>query len=71
MSDFKFKFVCIHKQPLKFDRDRDYVEARMVHETNNCELSCLLDDMENFLRGCGYVFRGGLQIVEDDDEDNY
>ena len=54
----KFTFI---KEPLdnKFDRIKVIVESEQI------VLSDLLEDIELFLKGCGFSFDGTLGILED------
>ncbi len=52
----KFKLVC------------EYEEGDLVtHEFNKELLSDVLMRMQDFLKGCGYVFDGTLDIVPEDE----
>ncbi len=51
----KFKFICEHEEG-------DIV----THEFDKLTLSDVLMRMQDFLKGCGYVFNGTLDIIEDD-----
>jgi len=55
----KYKFI---KQPI--DNKFDAMEVTM--ETEQIVLSDLLEDIELFLKGCGFYFEGHLEIVEDE-----
>lgn len=46
----------------------DYDDSILTFEFENNELPSVLANMEQFLRGCGYHFKGTLEIVEDDVE---
>lgn len=39
-------------------------------ESTDCYLSGLLEDIEDFLRGCGFQFDGHLDFVVDEDDDS-
>lgn len=57
----KFTFVCEH--------DNVFGEsslAKLTLETNRVRLDDILEDLEDFLAGCGYVIDGELQIVKDE-----
>lgn len=51
----KFKFVCEHEEG-----------DTVTHEFDKVLLSDVLMRMQDFLKGCGYVFDGTLDIIEDD-----
>ena len=52
----KFKLVC------------DYEEGDVItHEFNKVLLSDVLMRMQDFLKGCGFVFDGTLDIVSDEE----
>jgi hypothetical protein len=53
----KFTLVCEHDGGPK-----------VTYEFNNIMLSDTLDNMQNFLKGCGFVFDGVLDIVNEDGE---
>ena len=58
----KFKFVS---------ENRPFVDGDVSITTKEFDAEYLYDvlsEFENFLRGCGYVFRGQLDFVEDDEE---
>lgn len=55
-----FKFVCEHRNP--------WDETLDIRNTTECEyeqLSDVIGAFQDFLRGCGYVFDGTLDIIED------
>jgi hypothetical protein len=53
----KFTLVCEHDDG-----------AKVTYEFNNIMLSDTLDNMQNFLKGCGFVFDGVLDIVDENGE---
>jgi hypothetical protein len=53
----KFTLLCEHDDGTK-----------ITYEFNNIMLSDTLDNMQNFLKGCGFVFDGVLDIVNEDGE---
>jgi hypothetical protein len=58
----KFKFVS---------ENRAFVDGEASITTKEFDAEYLyevLEEFENFLRGCGYVFKGQLDFVEDDEE---
>jgi hypothetical protein len=42
--------------------------GRILVETTAVTLSEVIAAFEGFLRGCGYYFKGNLEIVEPEDE---
>lgn len=55
-----FKLECEHRFP--WDESLD---IRNTTEFNYDHIDSVLQGMTNFLRGCGFVFDGELQIVDD------
>lgn len=56
----KFKFLKTKDEDNRFDTSNVLV-------TSDAEtLEDILTDFEDFLRGCGYVFDGHLDIIEED-----
>lgn len=53
----KFTLLCEHDDGTK-----------ITYEFNNIMLSDTLENMQNFLKGCGFVFDGLLDIVNEDGE---
>lgn len=59
----KFTFICEHEsaftgKPL----------SKVTVECNRDRLDHVLEDIEDFLAGCGYVIDGDLQIVDSEEE---
>ena len=50
----KFTLICEHGDGPK-----------ITYEFKNIMLADTLDNLQNFLKGCGFVFHGMLEIVED------
>jgi hypothetical protein len=50
----KFTLICEHSDGPK-----------ITYEFKNIMLADTLDNLQNFLKGCGFVFDGMLEIVED------
>ena len=50
----KFTLICEHGDGPK-----------ITYEFKNIMLADTLDNLQNFLKGCGFVFDGMLEIVED------
>jgi hypothetical protein len=53
----KFVLTCQH----------DEYGPKITYEFSNVFLPDVLDNLQNFLKGCGFVFDGVLDIVEEDD----
>ena len=58
-----FKLECEHRNP--WDESLD---VRNTTEFNYVSLSDILPAFEDFLRGCGFVFEGHLDFVQDEEE---
>lgn len=43
-------------------------ETKITHEFKNVMLSDVLEHMQDFLKGCGFVFDGILDIVDENGE---
>jgi len=51
---------------MKFTLICDYGDGpKITYEFKNIMLADTLDNIQNFLKGCGFVFDGVLEIVED------
>lgn len=53
-----FKFICENTS------DNENIDRRNVVEFTAETWSEVVDEMNDFLRGCGYVFKGELGIVD-------
>jgi hypothetical protein len=62
----KFKFTGEY-EPMPF---QDAISSKRKIEFEAESLSNILEQFEMFLRGCGYVFEGQLDIVNDFDENH-
>ena len=51
----KFTLICEHDD-----------NNKVTHEFKNVLLADTLDNIQNFLKGCGFVFDGILDIVEEE-----
>ena len=60
----KFTFVC-QEEAMPFTSS---VDAKRTVEFETETLDQLLNEFEMFLRGCGFYFRGTLDIVPYDDD---
>lgn len=52
----KFTLICEHDD-----------NCKVTHEFRNILLSDTLENIQNFLKGCGFVFNGTLDFVEEED----
>lgn len=57
----KFKFECEHRNV--WDQTLD---SKVTMEFEKEFLSYVIEQFEQFLRGCGYYFDGHLEIVEEE-----
>jgi hypothetical protein len=48
------------------DPENKYDTSNVTVESNAEALPELLEDIEDFLRGCGFCFKGNLDIVKDE-----
>lgn len=48
------------------DPDNEFSTSTVIVESSAVTIDKVLEDFEDFLRGCGYYFKGNLEIVEDD-----
>ena len=60
----KFKFTGEY-EPMPF---QDAIASKRKIEFEAESLASILEQFEMFLRGCGYVFEGHIDIVDDFDE---
>ena len=58
----KYTFKAEHKS-LHIDQ----IESTITVESNSDCLDDILQDFDNFLRGCGYIPKGLLQYVDEED----
>ncbi len=63
----KYKFTCENKD------SRDIMQTLITYETETNflggpDVMGLINDFELFLKGCGFLFKGNLQIVESEDD---
>lgn len=59
----KFTFIC-EDEPMPFATS---VDAKRTVQFNSDSLGTIIEEFENFLRGCGFYFRGQLDFIDDDD----
>jgi len=52
----KFTLICEHDEGYK-----------VTHEFDNILLADTLDKIQNFLKGCGFVFDGVLDIIDENE----
>jgi hypothetical protein len=60
----KMTFTCEHHHELLISKP---LLSKITYETNQVELSNILQDFESFLRGAGFTFDGCLDIVPFDE----
>lgn len=41
--------------------------SKITYETENVHLDDILEDFQDFLKGCGFHIKGTLQIVEEEE----
>ena len=58
----KMTFICQHIDPFT---KRELAEV--TYKSNREVLDEVIEDFQDFLKGCGYNFNGTLTIVEDED----
>lgn len=56
----KLTFVCEHKHPIHKDSNL----SKVTYESNRDSIDDIIADFEDFLRGCGFVVDGKLEIVD-------
>lgn len=59
---FKFKIIKDSRE------DGDNYGSKLVYEFEAITLSDMLEHYSNFLKGCGFVFDGELDIVTEESE---
>lgn len=59
----KITFVCEHQHPINKDSNL----SKLTYESNREYLYDIIEDFEDFLRGCGFSFDGRLEIVDQED----
>jgi hypothetical protein len=62
MNNPKHKYKFIKTSP----ENDQYDDTDVSVSTNSITLEPLLDTFESFLKACGYVFSGKLEIVDDE-----
>ncbi len=58
----------IYKFSKVADENNPYDNSHIEHTVNSVSLPDLINEFENFLRGCGFIFDGHLTI-EDEEQD--
>jgi hypothetical protein len=53
----------------KFTFIHESYGTKITYETDDYTLNALLENFEDFLKGCGFVFDGNIDIVKDDYSD--
>lgn len=61
-KDWNFTFIRDYKSY------NSCSDARTIVQSDDSDLSAVIEEFERFLRGCGYSFNGSLDIVEDENE---
>lgn len=61
----KMTFVCEHQHPIHKDSNL----SKLTYESNREYLYDILEDFEDFLRGCGFYIDGKLEVVNPEDID--
>lgn len=56
----KFTFIC-EDEPIPFNS----IEAKRSFQFNSDSLGQIVEEFENFLRGCGFAFKGQLDFIDD------
>lgn len=59
----KMTFVCEHQHPINKDSNL----SKVTYESNREYLYDILEDFEDFLRGCGFYINGKLEVVDKED----
>jgi len=59
----KFTFIC-EDEPMPFATS---VDAKRTVQFNSDSLGTIIEEFENFLRGCGFHFRGQLDFIDEED----
>ena len=58
----KFTFICEHETPFK----PGVSVAKITYQSDREVLDEVIEDFQDFIRGCGYYFEGNLQVVENE-----
>lgn len=59
----KMTFVCEHQHPIR----KDINLSKITFESNRDTIDDIVADFEDFLRGCGFVVDGKLEIANKED----
>lgn len=59
----KMTFVCEHQHPINKDSNL----SKVTYESNREYLYDIIEDFEDFLRGCGFYIDGKLEVVDKED----
>lgn len=57
----KLTFICEHEHPVKKE-----VVSTITYQSNREYLGDILEDIRDFLRGCGFAVDGEIDIVNDE-----
>lgn len=58
----KFTFTCEYDHPIK----KDTVVSKVTLESNREYLPDVLEDVRDFLKGCGFQIDGDIDVVENE-----
>lgn len=47
------------------DPNNEYDQTKVTHEFYAVDLSEMLEQFQDFLKGCGYQFSGNIEIVDE------
>lgn len=61
----KLTFVCEHQHPLK----KDVTVSTITYESNREYLDDILEDVRDFLKGCGFHIDGDIRVVKEETDD--
>lgn len=61
----------LHIPPSKFKFVHEYGDKLITHEFEKTDLGEILEEFESFLKGCGFFFKGSIDILvaEETEED--
>lgn len=59
----KYRFECIETE-----FQQEIPNRKVIVESNSIVLSDILQDFEDFLRGCGFIIQGSIEYVPAEEE---
>lgn len=62
----KFTFKCEHSRYNHYTGNTEGIASTITHESEEDSLNNILENFEMFLRGCGFYFKGRLDIVDEE-----